>query len=138
MAKKEKKGTTMVTPINILWENILLITLVGTLDTKRAQDLMESMLTKISEVGSKTIILDILGVATVDTAVANHLLKITRATRLMGCTCIVSGIAPAIAQILVNLGVDLEGIVTTGNLRDALEAAFKTIGIEVRKTKKAP
>ncbi|MBN1843855.1 MAG: STAS domain-containing protein [Deltaproteobacteria bacterium] len=138
MAKEEKKGTTIATPINILWENILMIPIFGAIDSKQAQEIMENILTRISDSGSKVIILDILGVATVDTAVANYILKITRATGLMGCRCIVSGISPAIAQTLVNLGVGLEGVATTASLRDALETAFDTIGLEVRKIKKVP
>lgn len=138
MVKKEKKGTVMATPVNILWENILMIPIFGTIDSKRAQEIMETILTKISDSGSKVVILDILGVTTVDTAVANHLLKIVRATGLMGCRCIVSGISPAIAQTLVNLGVNLEGIITKATLCDALEVAFETTGVEVRRIKKAP
>jgi len=94
---------------------------------------METMLTKVSETGYKTIILDILGVVTVDSAVANHLIKIAKATKLMGCSCIISGISPAIAQTMVHLGIELRGLETTYTLRDALEIAFYDIGLEVRK-----
>ena len=96
---------------------------------------METILTKIIDTGFKTIILDILGVITVDSAVANHVIKITKATNLMGCNCIISGISPEVAQTLVNLGVELGEVITTSTLRDALECAFENLGLEVRKIK---
>jgi rsbT co-antagonist protein RsbR len=133
MKMVETKKTEILTPVNILWDNILMVSIFGILESKRTQDLMESMLTKVSETGYKTIILDILGVITVDSAVANHLIKITKGTKLMGCVCIVSGISPAIAQTLVNLGIDLGNVITTSTLRDALEIAFDNSGLEVRK-----
>jgi len=123
------------TPVNILWENILMVPIFGIVDSKRAQEILETMLNKIVETGSKVIILDILGVATVDSAVANHLIKITKATTLMGCDCIISGISAAIAQSLVNLGVELGGVNTTSTLRNAIELAFNKLGIEVKKIK---
>ena len=129
------KVAEIPTPVNILWENILMLPIFGTVDSKRAQDIMESMLTKIVEDGSKIIILDILGVTTVDSAVANHLVKIAKATKLMGCDAIISGISPEIAQTLVNLGVELGEVVTTATLANALEFGFKSMGLEVRKTK---
>jgi rsbT co-antagonist protein RsbR len=92
---------------------------------------MSAMLTKISEVQAKVIILDIGGVAIVDTAVANHLIKITKATKLMGCECTISGVSPAIAQTIVELGIDVGEIRTTATLRDALEAAFRDVGIKI-------
>ena len=130
---KRKKA---LTPVNILWEDILMIPIFGTIDSKRAQEIMETMLTKIIDTGHKTIILDILGVATVDSAVANHIIKIAKATKLMGCACIISGISPEIAQALVNLGIELGDVKTTSTLQDALEVAFETSGFEVRKTER--
>ena len=103
---EETRIEELSTPVNILWENVLMVPIFGVLDSKRSQDLMETVLTKIVETGFKTIILDILGVVTVDSAVANHLIKITKATKLMGCGCIISGISPAIAQTLVHLGIE--------------------------------
>lgn len=132
----QKKENMMATPVNILWENVLMVPIFGTLDSARAQELLETMLTKIQEVGSKTMILDILGVATVDTAVANHLIKMTKATKLMGCECIVSGVSPSVAQTMVDLGVEMGGVITTSTLHDALGAAFDTMGLEVRKVQK--
>ena len=129
----KEKWTEKDTPVNVLWDNILMIPVFGNIDSKRAQDIMESMLKKIVETDSQTIILDILGVPTVDSAVANHIIKITRATKLIGCDAIVSGLSPEIAQTLVNLGVDLGEINTTATLAKALKLAFKMMGFEVRK-----
>ena len=128
---KENKEIQIPTPVTILWENILLIPIVGTIDSKRAQEIMNTMLAKVLETESKVIILDILGVTTVDSAVANHIVKITKATKLMGSDTIISGISPAIAQTLVQLGVELGEVVTTATLKDAVESAFKTLGLEV-------
>ena len=134
----KKSGEFIVaTPVNIVWEGILLVPIFGRVDSKKAQDVMETMLTKILDTEAKTIILDILGVAAMDSAVANHIVKITKATRLMGCECIVSGISPAIAQTLVHLGVDLAGVITRSTLKDALLFAFKSAGLELREIKEA-
>ena len=129
---KEKQGRIIPVPVNILWQGILLIPIFGILDSKRAQEVMESTLNKIVETESSTVILDILGVTTVDSSVANHLIKITKATKLMGCNCIISGISPQIAKAMVSLGVELGDVATRTTLRDALEFAFKTAGLEVR------
>jgi rsbT co-antagonist protein RsbR len=134
----KKSGEFVVaTPVNIVWEGILLVPIFGMVDSKKAQDVMETMLTKILDTESKTIILDILGVAAMDSAVANHILKISKATRLMGCECIVSGISPSIAQTLVHLGVDLGQVVTRATLKDALQFAFKSAGLELREIREA-
>ena len=133
---EETRIEELPTPVNILWENILMVPIFGILESKRAQEIMETILTKIIETGYKTIILDILGVVAVDSAVANHLIKITKATQLMGCSCIISGISPAVAQTLVNLGIELGEVDTTSTLRDALEIALDNAGLEVVKLKK--
>ena len=139
MAKKDagtmKGQAEAITPVTILWEKILMLPITGVIDSKRAQEMMEVVLAKISQTESKILILDILGVATVDSAVANHLLKITKATQLMGCTCIITGISPTISQILVHLGVELRDIVTRSTLKDGLEVAFEVLGLEVREIK---
>lgn len=122
----------MSTPVTAIWQGILLLPVVGFIDSRRARDVMNAMLAKISETRSRIFILDISGVAVVDTAVANHLIKITKATRLMGCECILSGISAAIAQTVVELGIDIGGIRTTATLRDALEDAFRRTGVELR------
>ena len=118
----------MSTPVTALWENILMLPVVGIIDSRRAQDIMASMLARIAETRSCVIILDISGVAVVDTAVANHLIKITKATKLMGCECTISGVSPAIAQTIVELGIDVGDIKTTSTLRDALTDAFRQTG----------
>ncbi len=123
------------TPVAVLWENILLLPIIGTIDSKRAQEVMETVLAKVLESGSKTVILDILGIATVDSKVAAHLVKITQACKLMGANCIISSISPAIAQTLVQLGVELGDIYTTATLKDAVMLAFDMLGFEIVKRK---
>lgn len=132
IADQNRAMMEMSTPITSIWQGILLLPLVGIIDSRRAHDLMTSMLTKIAETRSKIFILDISGVAVVDTAVANHLIKITKATHLMGCECIISGISPAIATTVVELGVEVGDIKTTATLRDALEEAFGRTGVELQ------
>ncbi|WP_085619601.1 STAS domain-containing protein [Thalassospira alkalitolerans] len=119
-------------PVTLLWDRILMLSIVGVVDSMRSQAIMTAMLTKIEETEARIIILDILGVEVVDTAVANHLIKITQACRLMGCTCIVSGISPAIAQTLVQLGIPLSDVVTRVTIRDALIHAFQVLGLEIK------
>jgi len=126
----------MSIPVMSLWENILMIPVVGTVDSRRAQLMMELILKRITETQSKVIILDILGVPSVDSAVANHLLKIFQAVKLMGCEAIISGISSEVAQTMVHLGIELVGITTTSNLRDAQELAYKMLGFEVITIKK--
>ncbi|HRX57744.1 MAG TPA: PAS domain-containing protein [Eubacteriales bacterium] len=121
----------MSTPTIKLWEGVLVLPVVGVIDSMRAQNMMETMLNRIVETYSKVIILDIQGVAAVDTAVANHLIKITKATKLLGCECILSGISPAVAQTIINLGIDMNAIKTKSTLSDALLEALEIIDLEV-------
>lgn len=123
----------MSTPTIKLWEGVLVLPIVGVIDSMRAQNMMETMLQRITETSAKVIILDIQGVAAVDTAVANHLIKITKATRLMGCQCIISGISPAVAQTIVQLGIEMADFSTKANLSDALSAAFDQLNLTVIK-----
>jgi rsbT co-antagonist protein RsbR len=120
--------------VTALWEDILMLPVVGIIDSKRAQDIMESVLRRIAETRARVFIIDISGVGVVDTAVANHLIKVTKATRLMGCVSLLSGVGPEIAQTIVELGIDVTGVQTTATLRDALEEAFARVGVEVRST----
>ncbi|RVU02854.1 STAS domain-containing protein [Mucilaginibacter limnophilus] len=122
------------TPVIRVWDGILALPIIGTLDSARTQVVMESLLTEIVESGSSVAILDISGVPTVDSLVAQHLLKTVSATRLMGAECIISGIRPEIAQTIVHLGIDLSDIVTKASLASALQYAFRTLKIEVRKS----
>lgn len=121
----------MSTPVTSIWDGVLMLPIVGILDSKRAQDLMHTVLAKIGETRSKVIILDISGVAVVDTAVANHIIKITKASKLMGCDCIVSGLSPAIAQTIVELGIEIENLTTTSTLSDALATSLTSIGLKI-------
>ncbi|MCT4544631.1 MAG: PAS domain-containing protein [Vallitalea sp.] len=123
----------MATPTIKLWDGVLVLPVVGIVDSMRAQHMMETMLNKIMETYSKVIIMDIQGVAAVDTAVANHMIKITKATKLMGCECILSGISPAVAQTIIQLGIEMENINTKSTLSDALAEAFTILNLEVKK-----
>lgn len=121
------------TPVIRVWDGILALPIIGTLDSARTQIVMESLLTEIVDSGSSVAILDISGVPTVDSLVAQHLLKAVSATRLMGAECIISGIRPEIAQTIVHLGIDLSGIVTKSTLASALQYAFRMLRLEVKK-----
>jgi rsbT co-antagonist protein RsbR len=112
-------------PVTKVWDNVLILPVIGTLDSQRTQIMMENLLQKIVETGCTNAILDITGVPTVDTQVANHLLKTVTAARLLGADCIISGISPAIAQTIVHLGIDLSSIKTKATLQDAMLYAMK-------------
>ena len=120
------------TPVVKLWDGVLALPMIGTLDSARTQMVMESLLQKIVETESQIAIIDITGVPTVDTLVAQHLLKTVTAMRLMGADCIISGVRPQIAQTIVHLGVDLQGVTTKANLADALALALKRTGVTAR------
>lgn len=122
----------MSTPVTPIWEGILLLPLVGIIDSARTQDVMNKTLSKIAETRARVFVLDISGVGTVDTAVANQLIKITKATQLMGCESIISGISPTVARTIVELGVKVGEVKTTATLRDGFELALKSTGIDVR------
>ena len=113
------------TPVVALWKDILALPLIGTLDSARTQVVMESLLNRIVETGARIAILDITGVQTVDTLVAQHLLKTVAAARLMGADCIISGIRPQIAQTIVHLGVDLSSVTTKATMADAFATALQ-------------
>jgi rsbT co-antagonist protein RsbR len=119
------------TPVIRIYERVLLLPLVGTIDTQRAEQLMEAVLGKVVEEQAKVIIIDIAGVAIVDTKVAEHLLKTTEAVRLLGAQTILSGISPTIAKTVVHLGVDTSSMHTRSQLSEGLELAFDLVGREV-------
>ncbi len=121
------------TPVIRVWDGILALPIIGTLDSARTQVVMENLLQEIVETGSSIAILDISGVPAVDSLVAQHLIKTVSATRLMGAECIISGIRPEIAQTVVHLGIDLSNIITKSSLANALKYAFATLALEVRK-----
>jgi len=127
IGRQQAELLELSTPVVQLWEGILALPLVGTLDSSRTQVVMESLLQRIVDTGSEIAIIDITGVPTVDTLVAQHLMKTIAATRLMGADCIISGIRPQIAQTIVHLGVDLGEVTTKATLADALAAALKRL-----------
>ena len=126
--RQQQELLELSTPVVKLWEGVLAVPMIGTLDSSRTQMVMESLLQRIVETGSELAIIDITGVPTVDTLVAQHLLKTVTAIRLMGADCIISGIRPQIAQTIVHLGIDLQGITTKATLADALSLAMKRSG----------
>lgn len=116
------------TPVIKVWDKILSLPIIGTLDSRRAQVMMEALLHKIIETGSTIAILDITGVRTMDTLVANHLIKTVTAARLMGARCILTGVSPAIAQTMVQLGIDLTQITTRAQMADGIKLALEMSG----------
>jgi rsbT co-antagonist protein RsbR len=131
IVRQQQELLELSTPVVQLWDNILALPLIGTLDSSRTQVVMESLLEKIVETGASIAIIDITGVPTVDTLVAQHLLKTVAAARLMGADCIISGIRPQIAQTIVHLGVDLTDVTTKATLADAFVIALKRTGSSV-------
>jgi rsbT co-antagonist protein RsbR len=121
---QQQEMLELSTPVVKLWEGILALPLIGTLDSARTQVVMETLLQKIVETGSAVAIIDITGVPTVDTLVAQHLIKTVTAARLMGADCIISGIRPQIAQTIVHLGVGLGDVTTKASLADAFAVAL--------------
>ncbi len=131
--RQQQELLELSTPVVKLWDGVLALPMIGTLDSARTQIVMESLLQRIVDTGSEIAIIDITGVPTVDTLVAQHLLKTVTAIRLMGADCIISGVRPQIAQTIVHLGVDLQGVTTKATLADALTLALKRIGYQVTK-----
>lgn len=124
------------TPVIRVWDGILALPIIGTLDSARTQVVMENLLQQIVDTGSTIAILDISGVPAVDSLVAQHIIKTVAATRLMGAECIISGIRPEIAQTVVHLGIDLSNIVTKATLASALKYAFAMLKLEVKRSQK--
>jgi rsbT co-antagonist protein RsbR len=132
--RQQEEMLELSTPVVKLWDGVLALPMIGTLDSTRTQIVMESLLQRIVDTGSEIAIIDITGVPTVDTLVAQHLLKTVTAIRLMGADCIISGVRPQIAQTIVHLGVDLQGVTTKSSLADALRVALKRSGFVLTKT----
>jgi len=132
IARQQQEMLELSTPVVQLWDSILALPVIGTLDSERTQVVMENLLQKIVETGASIAIVDITGVPTVDTLVAQHLLKTVAAARLMGADCIISGIRPQIAQTIVHLGVDLEDVVTKATLADAFSLALRKCGAAIK------
>ena len=129
--RQQQELLELSTPVVQLWKDVLALPLIGTLDSARTQVVMESLLQKIVDTGASIAIIDITGVPTVDTLVAQHLLKTVAAARLMGADCIISGIRPQIAQTIVHLGVNLEDVITKATLADAFQVALKRTGATI-------
>jgi rsbT co-antagonist protein RsbR len=133
IARQQQELLELSTPVVKLWEGILALPLIGSLDSARTQVVMESLLQQILSSGSEIAIIDITGVPTVDTLVAQHLLKTVAAARLMGADCIISGVRPQIAQTIVHLGVELGDVTTKATLADAFRLALRRTGQSVAK-----
>jgi rsbT co-antagonist protein RsbR len=134
IVRQQREMLELSTPVIKLWEGILALPLIGTLDSERTQVVMETLLQSIVDTGSTLAIIDITGVLTVDTRVAQHLLQTVAAARMMGADCIVSGIRPQIAQTIVHLGLLLPDVVTKASLADAFRLALQRKGLTVHST----
>ncbi len=131
IARQQEELLELSTPVVRLWENVLALPLIGTLDSARTQVVMQNLLDAIVETRSDYAIIDITGVPVVDTLVAQHLLKTVAAARLMGADCLISGIRPQIAQTIIHLGVDLSNVTTKATLADAFAVALRRSGLQV-------
>jgi len=129
--RQQEEMMELSTPVVTLWEGVLALPLIGTLDSQRTQTVMEALLQRIVETESDIAIIDITGVPTVDTLTAQHLLKTITAARLMGAECIISGIRPQIAQTIVHLGVSLGDVVTKSSLAGAFQVALARRGDQI-------
>jgi rsbT co-antagonist protein RsbR len=138
ISRQQQELLELSTPVVKLWEGILALPIIGTLDSARTQVVMESLLQTVVATNSKFAIIDITGVPTVDTLVAQHLLKTITAARLMGAECIISGVRPQIAQTIVHLGINLEDVVTKAKLSDAFALALRRSGRKVVRETSAP
>jgi rsbT co-antagonist protein RsbR len=136
IARQQEEMLELSTPVVTLWDGIVALPLIGTLDSARTQVVMESLLQAIIQTNSRFAIIDITGVPTVDTLVAQHLLKTITAARLMGAECILSGIRPQIAQTIVHLGINLEDVITKSKLADAFRLALERSGRKVVRVEK--
>jgi rsbT co-antagonist protein RsbR len=133
--KQQREVLELSTPVIKLWDGILALPLIGTLDSERTQVVMESLLQAIVDTGAGIAIIDITGVPTVDTLVAQHLLKTVAAARLMGAECIISGIRPQIAATIVHLGVELHSVITKATLADAISLALRRTGQVIQRVR---
>jgi len=136
--RQQQELLELSTPVVRLWDSIVAVPLIGTLDSARTQIVMESLLQRIVDTGSSVAIIDITGVPVVDTLVAQHLLKTVAAARLMGAECIISGIRPQIAQTIVHLGVNLTDVVTKADLSSAFALALQRTGFVVTRAQNRP
>jgi rsbT co-antagonist protein RsbR len=138
ITRQQQELLELSTPVVRLWENVLALPLIGTLDSARTQVVMQNLLDAIVQTRSDFAIIDITGVPVVDTLVAQHLLKTVAAARLMGADCLISGIRPQIAQTIIHLGVDLADVTTKATLADAFAVALRRCGHTITKDEKRP
>jgi len=131
LEQQRRTISELQTPVIQVWEGVLALPIVGSLDTERTQETTEALLQKIVDTGSEIVLLDITGVPVVDTAVASHLLEMVSAARLLGCEVLIVGLSARIAITLVHLGLDLSGVVTRTTLAKGLELAFARLGLAV-------
>jgi rsbT co-antagonist protein RsbR len=136
IVRQQQEMLELSTPVVKLYDQILALPLIGTLDSARTQVVMENLLQRIVETSAEIAIIDITGVPTVDTLVAQHLLKAVAAARLMGADCIISGIRPQIAQTIVHLGVELSNVATKATMAAAFALALERLGFSVRRLPK--
>jgi rsbT co-antagonist protein RsbR len=137
IARQQRELMELSTPVVKLWDGVLAVPLIGTLDSERTQIVMETLLQGIVDTNSTMAIIDITGVPTVDTLVAQHLLKTVAAARLMGADCIISGIRPQIAQTIVHLGLTLSEVTTKATMADAIAVAFERTGVAITRAVEA-
>lgn len=138
VASQREAILELSTPVIEIWKGIMVLPLIGTIDSMRTRQIMDNLLNRVVETQAEYVILDLTGVSVVDTAVANHLMKTVDAAELLGTHCIVTGISPAIAQTLVHLGVDLGHITTCSNLRTGLQLALRSQGIQMVQATEEP
>lgn len=134
IAEQQKSMLELSTPVIQIWDEILILPLIGTIDSSRAKQIMESLLESIAVKKASIVIIDITGVPVVDSEVANRLLRSLKAAKVMGAESILTGLSPQISYTMVNLGIDLSGVTTRASLRDGLELAFKKLKLKVEKT----
>lgn len=133
--RQQEAIAELSSPIMKIWDQVLTLPVIGIVDSRRTEEMMESLLNSVVETQSKSVIIDITGVDVVDTQTANHFIKMVKAVRLLGADCIITGISPEIAQTLTNIGVDLTQIKTRRNLQDGLKESFKILNYDIRKRK---
>lgn len=135
--QQEALSATTSTPIIQVWDDIVTMPVVGLVDSVRAADMKNALLEAVSRTGARFAIVDLTGVDTVDTATADHLLRVMRAVRLLGARCVITGIQPAVAQIIVGLGLELQGVITLRSLREGLRFCLRRLGFSITREEQA-
>jgi len=133
--KQQAAISELSTPIIQIWDSVLTLPVIGVVDSRRSEEMMESLLEEVVETQSQCVIIDVTGVNVVDTKTADHFIKMVKAVKLLGAECIITGISPEIAQTLTNIGIDLTNVKTLRNLRDGLKESLRIMGLGVGKLK---